>query len=106
MPYNLSMKIVKTHKGWKLHQLGFPVAIRFDNYNKEVAEVEQWLRANMGSEFLYSSGRWKSHWGRGSYTMSPDGYSKEWNRPYFIGFKDEAEITLVMLATGDFINNA
>jgi len=101
------MKIVNTHKGWKLHQNGFPVAIRFDNFSKDVAEVEKWLRSNMGPEHLWAdSGRWKSHWARGSYVMSPDGYSKEWNRPYFLGFKHEADITSVLLATGDFINNA
>jgi len=83
----------------KLHEHGFKVALRFDNYSNELSHFEQKLRDRFGGESWYagSNGYWKSHWGKATYTSIPDGYSREYNRPYFIGFRHEADISVALL---------
>jgi hypothetical protein len=91
-------KIVKVHSRMKLHDYGFVTALRFRNYTKEVSEFEAKLRNTYGAEsWSRDEGFWKSHWSKGSYTSTPDGYSQEWNRPYFIGFRNHADISAALL---------
>lgn len=90
------MKLVKVQRRWKLHEYGFPVALRFDNWSMDIQRIEDWLRQNYGSEFT-SYPNWKSHWGKGSYTTV--NLNKVFNRPYFIGLRSEADATVLLLAT-------
>jgi hypothetical protein len=48
-----------------------------------------------------NNGPWKTHWGKGRYIVK-DEFNREWIRPYFIGFKNEADITAVLLGTSEF----
>jgi hypothetical protein len=83
----------------KLHEAGFSVALRWDNYSNDIGKFEQNLRDQYGPEAWYvgAPGFWKMHWGKSSYTMDPNGYSREYNRPYFIGFRNEADISVALL---------
>ncbi len=88
------MKIVKTQSRWKLHRFGFPVALRFNDYHEFMnSKVEQWCKQHLGRETWMRdeknrSGEWTTHWG------SPTSQG----RPYFIGFRDPGNITMLTLA--------
>jgi len=94
------MKIVKVQRRWKLHEHGFVVAIRFENHSKEVAYFEQKLRDTYGPEALYTpDGYWRSHWGTPVYHTTQWGH-RQYSRPYFIGFRNEADISAALLMMG------
>lgn len=90
------MKIVKTQSRWKLHEYGYPVAIRFDNYDDfRKSKVEDWCKDRFGSEgWMWNpndrSKHWVTHWGSPSST----------GRPYFVGFRDAGVITTLVLTLG------
>lgn len=88
------MKVVKVGRRWKLYEQGFPVAIRFESWaDCRDSKIEDWLRTNRGYEYAQHS-QWKSHWGT-STKLTSAGHS---SRPYFIGLRTEADVTVVLLA--------
>ena len=99
--YTCSMQVVQVQSRWKLHEHGFPWAIRYDKWDMDVHAVEEWLRSNYGAEHPYvSDARWRSHWPKSRWVpVREHGGVKVNKRPYFIGLKSEADATLVILAT-------
>ena len=96
------MKIVKTQSRWKLHERGFPVAIRFDSYGECYhTKIEDWCKEHFGPQAWYwgsqseNAGVWMTLWGKSSRN----------ERPYFIGFRDPAYITTLVLAKGEAIQS-
>lgn len=94
-------KIVKVHSHWKLKEHGYNVALRFDNWDNTVGSFERRIKEVYGPESWFDGrGHWRSHYGKARYTMHPDGYTREYNRPYYIGFKHEADISAALLLMG------
>lgn len=90
--YNTSMKLISTNRRMKLHQEGYPYALRFNSaYSKNAEKVEQWLTDRYGSKW-----RDGSDW----YGMMgvPQSRGGVYCRPYFIGLKNKEMATMVMLA--------
>lgn len=93
-----NFKIVKVHSRWKLREHGYNVALRFDNWDHTVGNFERRLKEVYGPESWWDGkGFWKTHYSKGTYTLHPDGYTREYNRAYFIGFKSEADISIALL---------
>jgi len=93
------MKIVKTQSRWKLHQHGFPVALRFDSYNECMkSKVESWCKDNLGyQEWMWNprhsdNRMWATHWGSAN--------GRDSTRPYFVAFRDASTITTLVLSLG------
>jgi hypothetical protein len=92
------MKIVKTHKHWKLHQYGYPVALRWQCrvLPNEYYKILEWLNENRGQEALFG---W--HHENPNYQWCRDyGRSKRWQDapPTFIGLRNEADVSLILLS--------
>lgn len=98
------MKVVKTHKSWTLNKRGYPVAFRFQTHGLMTSShpyhrIVNWLKANRGHSAFFDHQdkneeyRWAIHTGRASNWREPD--------PYFIGLKDEADVSIILLSIGE-----
>ena len=86
----MKFKIVKTHSRWKLKQDGFPIALRFESWGDcKDSGIERLCRDRLGQEAFWKNGEWKGHWG------SPRAGEP---RPYFVGFRNEAVISMILLS--------
>lgn len=86
----MKFKIVKTHSRWKLNKDGFPIALRFDSWGDcRDSGVERLCKDRLGQEAFWQKGEWKSQFGT-SRNNGP--------RPYFIGFRNEAVISMILLS--------
>ena len=91
------MKIVKTQSRWKLYKHGFPVALRFDNYNEaRNSNVENWCKEHLGQEVWM----WEGNWHKKGSWATQWGKSTNAGRPYFVGFRDPGIITTLVLTLG------
>lgn len=84
------MKIVKLnrrHKQFKEH--GHTIALRFDGWSNQIASYEKVCRARLTGHGYGREGDW---WGGFGY--APNSNS---SRPYWITFRNEADLTMIML---------
>lgn len=67
---------------------GHTVALRFNGWSKDIPLYESVCRSRLGSE--YKNYSWSSHFG------TRNGHTD--NRPYWITFRKESDLTLVLLS--------
>ena len=84
------MKVVKITRKFKQWQHGHTVALRFDTYG----DARDYERA-ANQLFPNSGGGWRSDGDYYSWFGTRNG--RHSSRPYFISFRDEAAVTLVLL---------
>jgi hypothetical protein len=88
----MGMKIIKLnrrHKQFKEH--GHTIALRFDSYEpKKVAAHEKVCRARFLSHGYNRDANWWSGFGHAPNSNCP--------RPYWITFRNEMDLTLVLLS--------
>ena len=96
------MKVVKTQSNWSLKKRGYPVAFRFATHslmsaNHPYHKIIDWLKANRGPqshwEWTDDKHTWTTYTGRASNWREPT--------PYFIGLKDETDVSVILLSIGD-----
>jgi len=84
------MKIVKLNRRFKqFRKNGHTVALRFDGWDAKVIEIESVCRARLGSGWR-SVDNWYSYYGARSARFS--------SRPFWITFRNETDLTLVLLS--------
>lgn len=82
------MKIVKLNGRYKMfREQGHTVALRFNGWSKLIAPYERACRERLGSQ--YKNYSWSGHFGTRS--------GRNDVRPYWISFRNEADLTLVLL---------
>ena len=85
------MKLVKVQRHWKLAEAGMSVAFRFDRYDSQAQEITVHLESIYGPQPVFDykiAERWKTHFGR---------YTDRNGSPYFIGLRDPADASLILL---------
>lgn len=83
------MKVVKLNRKFKMfREHGHVVALRFHGWSKLIAPVEKICRERLG--YQYKNFSWSGHFG------TSKGRSDV--RPYWITFRNEADLTLVLLS--------
>jgi len=83
------MKVVKLNRRFKMFkEHGHTVALRFNGWSKQIAAYESACRSRLGSE--YKNFSWSSHYGSRN--------SRTDVRPYWITFRNEADLTMIMLS--------
>ena len=90
------MRIVKLDRRHRLFRKGMKYAFKFELFENEWekrARVETILRGMYGCE--YGNDDWNAFCGKVSVFKSAHG--KSHTRPYWVGVKNEADITAVML---------
>ena len=85
------MKIVRITRKWKQWQHGHTVAMRFETYS----DARDYERA-ANKMFPGSSGGWRSDGDYFSWFGARSGRNS--SRPYFISFRDESAVTMILLA--------
>jgi hypothetical protein len=90
------MKIVKLNRRYRqFKEHGHTVALRFDGYGSESQAMEKVCR-----EKLKSHGWLRDHNWYGYYGDRNSRYDRDAARPYWITFRNEADLTLVLLSVG------
>ena len=86
------MKIVKLNRRFKqFRENGHTVALRFKHYDPRlVGAYEKVCRARLKSHGYNREGDWAGYFGHAPNTSS--------GRPYWITFRNEADLTLIMLS--------
>lgn len=85
------MKIVKITRKFKQYQHGHTVALRFDSYG----DAQSYEKA-ANKIFPNSIGGWRSNGDFFSWFGARNGRNN--SRPYFISFRDDTAVTMVLLA--------
>lgn len=84
------MKTVKLNRRFKrFKESGHTVALRFDCWGKQALAVEQVCRDRFGSMFVVGAS-WEGYFGKGHRLYD--------QRPYWISFRNEKDLTLVLLS--------
>ena len=83
------MKVVKLDKRHKLYHNGFTHAFRFDRWNDEARVVENKITEKFKGQY---SGKWQTYWGKAKII------NQVRFRPYWIGVRNDAIITQVLLS--------
>lgn len=90
------MKIVKTNSRYRLHKMGFPIALKFNSHGAHnVYAVMVWLSERYGPE-PWAQGEKRHH----SWCSIMGKWSRKKGQDTFIGIKDESVITALVLALG------
>jgi hypothetical protein len=85
----LGRKVVKLNRRFKLYkEHGHTVALRFDGWDGTAIKYEQAARSKLGGHGYSYKDAWVSHFG--ARNKDP--------RPYWIAFRREADLTLVLLS--------
>ena len=85
------MKIVKLNRRYKVfREYGHTVALRFTEFNRNAIEIEKVCKSKFNTSSWNTQGLWHGRFGH-----RPDIYS---SRPYWISFRNEADLTLVLLS--------
>lgn len=84
------MKVVKITRSWNQWKSGHTVAMRFDNF----AESREYERL-ANQLFPSSGGGWRSDGDYYSWFGARSGRNR--SRPYFISFRDESVVTMILL---------
>lgn len=69
---------------------GHVVALRFNSWTKEASALESICRRKIGNDHWDGSGAWTSRFGRAP--------NSNCSRPFWISFRNEADLTLVLLS--------
>jgi hypothetical protein len=84
------MKTVKLNRRFRMFkEHGHTMALRFDSWNNDVSRYESACRRHLGSNWNKTS--WSCHFG------ARNGRSD--SHPYWITFRNEADLILVLLST-------
>jgi hypothetical protein len=87
------MKIVKLNRRFRqFREHGHVVALRFEGHNKKSSEIEKVCRERLKGGGWSRDQDWYSYYG--------DRNSRYDARPYWITFRNEADLTLVLLSSG------
>ena len=93
MCYNWHMKIVKLNRRFRqFKEHRHQVALRFDGWSEKAKEVEKVCRARLQGGGWSRDQDWYSYYG--------DRNSRYDARPYWITFRNETDLTLVLLSLG------
>jgi hypothetical protein len=84
------MKVVKLTHRFKQFRVGHTVALRFSYWTQQCKSVEQIAEARLGGMPWDRYGNWCSYYG------DRNGHSDR--RTYWISFRREADLTLVLLS--------
>ena len=89
----MGMKIVKLNRRFRqFKDHGHVVALRFGGWNREATAVERVCRDRLGGGGWSRDQDWYSYIGDLSRR-----YGRNTGRPYWITFRNEADLTLVLL---------
>lgn len=89
--YNLGMKVVKLNRRYKMFkEHGHTIALRFNEFNRNAVVIEDICKAKFKTSKWNAQGPWHGRFG-----SRPDSFSP---RPYWISFRDEADLTFVLLS--------
>lgn len=89
------MKIVKLNRRFKqFKEHGHVVALRFNEYNIKARDIEATCRLKFRGGGWSRNENWYSYYGDRN-----SRYERDASRPYWITFRNEAELTLVLLCT-------
>jgi hypothetical protein len=90
------MKIVKLNRRFKqFKEYGHVVALRFGGFDIKARDIELACRAKLNGGGWSRDQNWYSYYGdRNSH------YDRDASRPYWITFRNEADLTLVLLSLG------
>jgi hypothetical protein len=87
------MKVVKLDRRFRqFKEHGHTVALRFEEWNGEASEIERVCRDRLKGGGWLRNNDWYSYYGH-----APTGTGYREPRPYWITFRNEAELTLVLL---------
>jgi len=87
------MKIVKLNRRYRqFKEHGHTVALRFDGYGSESQAMEKVCREKLKSHGWLRDHNWYGYYG--------DRPSPDCIRPYWITFRNEEDLTLVLLSVG------
>jgi hypothetical protein len=86
------MKVVKLNRRYKAYKEGFTHALRFDHWEKNAGDIEQFLTKRYGSQYNWNKpqSQWTS--GFGSRPSSSD------SRPYWINLRRESDVSMILLS--------
>jgi hypothetical protein len=86
------MKIVKLNRRHKqFKENGHKIALRFESYDpKKVSAYEKVCRSRLGGHGYNREADWSGYFGYAPNSNAP--------RPYWITFRNEADLTLVLLS--------
>lgn len=85
------MKIVKLNRRFKVfREHGHTIALRFSIYGSKSQRYEKLCKAKLGGNGYFPERGWYSYFGTRSHGAVA--------RPYWISFRNEADLTLVLLS--------
>ena len=85
------MKIVKLNRRFKMfREHGHTIALRFTEFNRNASVIEKICKATFRTSSWDAQGPWHGRFGH-----RPDPFS---SRPYWISFRKESDLTLVLLS--------
>ena len=86
------MKVVRLNRRYKMFKdHGHVIGLRFPGWDKDASNMERLCNAKLGSKWgQYPT--WSGHFGSPNYT---DGSGR---KTYWITFRDELDLTLILLA--------
>ena len=86
----IKMKVVKLNRRYKAFKnYGHTYAFRFDVWSRESGLVEDIMSTMLGSQYTGNFHNWRATFSERPQSNMP--------RPYFISFRDESIISLVLL---------
>jgi len=90
------MKIVKLNRRFRqFKEHGHVVALRFEGWSKKATEVEKVCREKLNGGGWSRDQDWYSYYGDRN-----SRYDRDVTRPYWITFRNETDLTLVLLSVG------
>jgi hypothetical protein len=88
------MKVVKLNRRFRqFKEHGHTVALRFEGWTKKATEVEKVCRERLKAGGWSRDQNWYSYYGERN-----SRYDRDVARPYWITFRNEADLTLVLLS--------
>lgn len=88
------MKTVKLNRRFRMFkEHGHTVALRFDSWSSDISHYESACRRHLGSDWNKTS--WFSYFGHRN-----SRHDRDASRPFWITFRNEADLTLVLLSAG------
>lgn len=87
------MKLVKLNRRFRqFKEHGHTVALRFDTWSQDALKIEAQCRSKLGGSGWVRSGRWTAYRGK-------KGDGRFGSAPVWISFRNESDVTLVLLCT-------
>jgi hypothetical protein len=93
------MKIIKLDKRHRYYKYGFTAAIKFDGWDKQSINIENWLISKYGPEPWNQNGKYKHMWVGFVGKANRKKFIDRWQpHPYWICVKNEAVLTMAILS--------